>query len=242
MSNSVSSKKSEQGSPFEAERVREAFASIAPKYVAANHLLSGGIDVLWRRRLSKMISEQNPRQLLDVATGTGDLALEIQKKLPDCRIVASDFCQEMLDCAQQRGVKELHCADALHLPFEDGSFDAVTVAFGLRNMSSWSAGLVEMSRVLSSGGRLYILDFSLPEGAFAFLRAPYRFYLHRVLPVVAGFITGNRAAYEYLGSSIESFPSGAAMEERIAEVESLEPVETRRLTGGVASIYVVAKV
>ena len=132
-----------------------------------------------------------------------------------------------------RGVAQTLVADALNLPFPDGGFDVVTVAFGLRNMADYPAALREMLRVLKPGGHLLILDFSLPNGL---LRRPYRFYLHHILPRLAGWLTGQRDAYEYLGGSIEAFPAGAAM---TALLESCGFGETRAtpLTGGVVSIY-----
>ncbi|BCU79504.1 ubiquinone/menaquinone biosynthesis methyltransferase [Luteolibacter sp. LG18] len=192
----------------DADYVREAFARIADRYVLTNHVLSGGADLWWRRVVTARIRSWKPRRLLDVASGTGDLALSIQDACPECEVIASDFCAEMLAHAGRRGIEKTVVADALNLPFEDASFDVVTVAFGLRNMADYEAALREMRRVLKPGGRLVILDFSLPRGV---LRGPYRFYLHNVLPKMAGALTGQKDAYEYLGGSIEAFPSGDAM-------------------------------
>ncbi|MEM0970690.1 MAG: class I SAM-dependent methyltransferase, partial [Verrucomicrobiota bacterium] len=150
--------------------MREAFSSIAPRYQLANHILSLGIDFLWREVTAKEVVKESPQRLLDVATGTGDLALTIQEKAPDLEMVATDFCQEMLDVARASGVKETMVADALDLPFASESFDVVTVAYGLRNMSSWPGGIQEMRRVLRPGGSLFVLDFSIPRGL---LRKPY---------------------------------------------------------------------
>lgn len=213
--------------------VRDAFARIARRYVVTNHVLSLGTDILWRRRVGKMVSDWQPRRVLDVATGTGDLALEIARRCPAAEVVGADFCPEMLEFAQRRGLARTVVADALAMPFEDGGFDVVTVAFGLRNMADWGAGLREMGRVLGPGGHLVVLDFSLPCGV---LRGPYRFYLHRVLPVAAGWLTGERDAYEYLCGSIERFPSGDVMCRLIAE-NGFTGVECRPLSCGVASIY-----
>jgi demethylmenaquinone methyltransferase/2-methoxy-6-polyprenyl-1,4-benzoquinol methylase len=213
--------------------VRDAFARIADRYVLTNHVLSCGADIWWRKVVTARIRKWKPRRLLDVASGTGDLALEIQDQCPDCEVIASDFCAEMLAHAASRGIAKTLVADALNLPFPDGSFDVVTVAFGLRNMADYPAALREMRRVLKPGGRLLILDFSLPGGI---LRAPYRFYLHHVLPRMAGWVTGQRDAYEYLGGSIEAFPSGKAMT-TLMESCGFAETDATPLTCGVVSIY-----
>ncbi len=188
--------------------VHDAFARIANRYVLTNHVLSGGMDIWWRKVVTARIKKWQPCRLLDVASGTGDLALEIQRQCPQCEVIASDFCAEMLAHAASRGIAKTIVADALQLPFCDGEFDVVTVAFGLRNMADYPAALREMHRVLKPGGRLVILDFSLPNGI---IRSPYRWYLHNILPHLAGWLTGQQDAYEYLGGSIEQFPSGTAM-------------------------------
>lgn len=213
--------------------VRDAFARIADRYVLTNHVLSCGADIWWRKVVTARIRKWKPKRLLDVASGTGDLALEIQDHCPECDVIASDFCAEMLAHAANRGVARTLVADALNLPFPDAGFDVVTVAFGLRNMADYPAALREMRRVLKPGGRLLILDFSLPDGI---LRAPYRLYLHHVLPRMAGLLTGQRDAYEYLGGSIEQFPSGGAMC-RLLESCGFENTDASPLTGGVVSIY-----
>jgi demethylmenaquinone methyltransferase/2-methoxy-6-polyprenyl-1,4-benzoquinol methylase len=189
--------------------VRDLFSSIAGRYQTVNHLLSGGLDWYWRAISVRLVKQWNPRLVLDVATGSGDLAEAIRKALPDCRVVGADFCRPMLEVARRRGLPELVEADGLKLPFPVGMFDAATVAFGLRNMASWEGGLREMARILRPGGRILILDFSLPT--LPVVRPLYRFYLHRILPLVAGLATGRMDAYEYLGGSIEQFPSGTAM-------------------------------
>jgi len=213
--------------------VRDAFARIADRYVLTNHVLSCGADVWWRRIVTTRLRGWNPAHVLDVASGTGDLALEIQRQCPDCEVIATDFCAEMLAHAAHRGVAKTLVADALHLPFPDGGFDVVTVAFGLRNMADYPAALREMGRVLKPGGHLLILDFALPDG---WLRRPYRFYLHRVLPRLAGWLTGHRDTYEYLGGSIESFPSGQAMT-CLMETCGFNQTRAIPLTGGVVSVY-----
>ena len=139
--------------------VKSAFSRIADKYCITNHVLSMGTDILWRKKVGKMVAAWQPRQILDVATGTGDLALEIQKQCPDAHVTGSDFCPEMLAYATDSGVKQTMVVDAMNMPFEDDSYDVLTVAFGLRNMASWPDALKEMRRVIKPGGHLLILDF-----------------------------------------------------------------------------------
>jgi len=218
-------------------KVRGIFSSIAERYDLANHLLSGGLDFLWRARAVRLVAAWKPRTVLDLATGSGDLALAMQKKIPQARIVGADFCLPMLEIAARKHLRPLVVADGTNLPFADRSFDAVTVAFGLRNMESWPGALREMSRVLSTDGHLLLLDFSMPRPP---LSAPYRFYLHRVLPKIAGALTGNRGGYEYLGESIESFPSGQAMC-RLIEDNNFRDARALPLAIGIVSIYTATK-
>lgn len=215
------------------EYVRGAFARIADKYVLANHLLSAGTDILWRRKAARMVADLQPTRVLDVAAGTGDLALAIQRHCPGAEVTGVDFCEEMLLHATKRGLRHTVVGDALDLPFEDGSFDVVTVAFGLRNMGNWEAGLHEMARVVRDGGHVLVLDFSLPRGV---LQRPYAFYLNKLLPRIAGVITGERDAYEYLAGSIDRFPCGEAMLELFSRT-GLQESEWLPLSGGIASIY-----
>lgn len=214
--------------------VRDAFARIADRYVTTNHVLSMGTDILWRRKVARQVRRWEPERILDVATGTGDLALEIQDLCPRAEIIGSDFCAEMLAHASERGLAKTLVADAMELPFGDASFDVVTVAFGLRNMVDYAGAVREMRRVLRPGGHLLVLDFSVPEGV---LRRPYQWYLHRVLPRLAGWLTREQHAYEYLGGSIEEFPMGSEMIGLIEKV-GFDDVEAVPLTFGVASIYV----
>ena len=213
------------------------FSRIARRYDLANHVLSGGADFLWRRRAAKIVAAWRPKDVLDLATGSGDLALALQARLPNATIIAADFSPEMLKVARDKGVRETVLADALQLPFETGSFDCATVAFGLRNMADWRVALHEMSRVLDSAGHLLVLDFSLPAGL---LRPAYRFYLHHCLPILASVVTGQKAAYDYLGGSIEKFPSGGEMVELI-EANGFMKTSADPLTGGIATIYTAEK-
>jgi demethylmenaquinone methyltransferase/2-methoxy-6-polyprenyl-1,4-benzoquinol methylase len=217
--------------------VHSLFSSIAGRYDLANHLLSGGFDFLWRARATAIVSGWNPGTVLDLATGSGDLALAIQRALPAAQVTGADFCEPMLARAREKGLRNTILADALHLPFPDSSFDTLTVAFGLRNMASWSGALREMCRVLAPGGHLLVLDFSMPRRP---LRALYRLYLHRLLPFVAGIVTRQRDAYRYLGDSIEKFPAGPAMLSLIAESGFASPA-CQPLTAGIVSLYTAVK-
>lgn len=217
--------------------VKGAFAKIADRYVLTNHVLSMGTDILWRKKVGRIVRDWKPARVLDVATGTGDLALEIQKKCPEAKVLGTDFCPEMLAHATKSGVQETQVADAMNLPFEEGEFDVVTVAFGLRNMENWQGALREMGRVIKPGGHLLVLDFSTPGGL---LRKPYGFYLNRILPKIAGLLTGQGEAYQYLAGSIGEFPYG---EEMLVLFEKAGFTESKcdTLSGGIASIYTGVK-
>ena len=220
------------------EFVRQTFSSISKRYDFANHLLSGGIDFFWRRTVAELVAKSRPKTILDLATGSGDLAIVIQKSCPSAQVVGADFCFPMLEEAVRKNVPRLVQADGLRLPFPAASFDVVTVAFGLRNMASWPEALREMSRVLRPGGSLFVLDFSLPENAL--LRPLYRFYLHRILPTIAGWATGQPEAYRYLGESIEAFPRGAKMNALI-ESCGLQCKPFRPMCLGVVSLYIAER-
>ena len=213
--------------------VHAAFSAIAERYVTANHILSLGTDIMWRARVVQMVAEWKPASLLDIATGTGDLALAIKRALPEIDVLGTDFCRPMLDVAVRRGLSRVLEADAMNLPLEDASFDAATVAFGLRNMADYGKALREFRRVLKPGGHLLVLDFSMPENIFA---APYRLYLHHVLPRIAGLVTGNSDAYAYLGDSIEAFPRGEAFRQLMLDSGFRNPTSLP-LCMGIASIY-----
>ena len=218
--------------------VRQAFASIARRYVVANHVLSLGIDCLWRRTTSKRIARLAPRLVLDLATGSGDLAQAVQAACPDAKVLGADFSVPMMREAQIRRFHRLVAADGLALPFQDGVFDVLTVGFGLRNMASWPKALQEMSRVLRPGGRLFVLDFSIPR--LPGVRQLYLFYLKHIMPRIAGWITRERAAYEYLCGSIERFPSGKEMEALIC-ANGFQSAQGTALTFGIASLYEAQK-
>jgi demethylmenaquinone methyltransferase/2-methoxy-6-polyprenyl-1,4-benzoquinol methylase len=210
------------------------FGAIARRYDLANHTLSCGIDFYWRKRAANTVATWRPGKIADLATGTGDLAIALQKKIPGAEVTGVDFLPEMLELARKKGVRETVLADVMSLPFPDASFDCITIAFGLRNLENWKAALVEMSRVLRRNGHLLVLEFSLPKRSI--VRAVYRFYLHHCLPLLASFLTGKKSAYNYLGDSIEEFPSGAAMIDLI-EASGFKQASFQPLSYGIATIY-----
>jgi demethylmenaquinone methyltransferase / 2-methoxy-6-polyprenyl-1,4-benzoquinol methylase len=224
-----------------ARRVREMFAGIANRYDLLNHLLSGNTDKRWRKlvakRLHEVLSIEGAR-ILDVACGTGDLSLALASKT-GARVVGTDFCRPMLEIAAQKAktnVTEIPFVegDALRLPFRDNSFDAVTIAFGLRNLASVETGLKELWRVLKPGGRAAILEFSRP--VVPGFRAIFQFYFTRVLPAIGGMISGSRGAYEYLPDSVSRFPDQKRLAALMREA-GFEEVEYKNLTGGIAALH-----
>jgi demethylmenaquinone methyltransferase / 2-methoxy-6-polyprenyl-1,4-benzoquinol methylase len=222
----------------EPEQVRMMFGSIAARYDLANHALSGGLDFFWRRRVVRLVQKWSPSRVLDLATGTGDLALLLRDFLTAAEVTGADFSAEMLEVAKRKGLKQTVLADARQLPFPDETFDVVTIAFGLRNLPDWSEGLREMRRIIRRGGHLLVLDFSLPANSF--IRAIYRLYLHRIVPFIGGFLTHRPEAYDYLGESIENFPRDAAMAELIEECGFVEAkIEPRSC--GIVTIYTATR-
>jgi len=214
------------------------FGAIARRYDLANHTLSCGIDFYWRRRAADIVVTWRPDKIVDLATGTGDLALALQKRLPDAEVTGVDFLAEMLEVAKRKGVRQTVLADAMKLPFPDSSFNCVTIAFGLRNMENWRGALAEMSRVLRRDGHLLVLEFSLPTRSI--VRTIYRFYLHRCLPLLGSLLTGKKSAYDYLGNSIEEFPNGRAMIDLI-EASGFRHAALQPLSYGIATIYTAQK-
>ncbi|MBL9219323.1 MAG: bifunctional demethylmenaquinone methyltransferase/2-methoxy-6-polyprenyl-1,4-benzoquinol methylase UbiE [Opitutaceae bacterium] len=221
--------------------VNSMFARIAGRYDVANHLLSGGVDFWWRQRLVRSVHDARPGAVLDLATGSGDVAFALADGLPrSTAITGMDFCQPMLDEAVKKGTAnprwrqiEFRQGDALALPLPDRTYDAVTISFGLRNMADRHQALVEMRRVLRPGGRLFVLEFSQP---YFWFRPFYYAYLKFVLPAIAAVVTGDRSAYEYLCGSIELFPdrAGIAAEIRRAGFGS---VRATPLTFGIVALH-----
>jgi demethylmenaquinone methyltransferase/2-methoxy-6-polyprenyl-1,4-benzoquinol methylase len=223
--------------------VNTMFAQVAHRYDLANRVLSLGIDLWWRRRLVQSVRSQAPARVLDLATGSGDVAFALARGLgPGVRITGMDFCQPMLEVALAKQViagddrlstVEFVPGDGLNLPLGDGSFDAVTVAFGLRNMADRARALAEMRRVLVPGGRLHILEFSQPAAG---LRPFYYFYMRRVSPLVAGWLTGEPGAYRYLCDSIAQFPDRAGLAAEI-RAAGFEDIAAGSLTGGIVALH-----
>ena len=227
-------------------RVRGMFAEIAPRYDLVNRMLSGGIDVWWRHVTVSRAAPPRAGAILDVCTGTGDLALAYARAAgPEVRIVASDFCRPMLDHgvekARKSGAKvEWVEADAMALPFPDAAFDLVTVAFGLRNIADTARGLAEMARVLEPGGRLAILEFSLPTNRL--VRGFYLWYFRRVLPFLGNAVARNRSdAYTYLNKSVEEFPSGARLATLVRDA-GFDRLEMIPMTFGIATLTLATRV
>ena len=223
-------------------RVRGMFAEIAPRYDLVNRLLSGGIDVWWRHVTVSRAPPPASGAVLDVCTGTGDLALAYARAAgPAVRIVGSDFCRPMLDRGVEKSRRtglpvEWVEADAMALPFPAASFDVVTVAFGLRNIADTAAGLGEMARVCRPGGTLAILEFSLPRNAV--VRGFYLWYFRNVLPRLGNAVARNRSdAYTYLNQSVEQFPSGEGLA-AIVRAAGFASVDVVPLTLGIATLYV----
>ncbi len=216
--------------------VRDMFGRVAGRYDAVNRLTSFNLDVWWRwvtaRRLAPILRNPSAR-VLDLCCGTGDLGLALRKRGP-AQVIGSDFCHPMLRQASAKGLSPVFEADALNLPVAPASFDLVTVAFGFRNLANYEAGLREAWRVLKPGGTLAILEFSTMPNPV--LRAGYQFYFHRVLPVVAGWISGARDAYAYLPASVSKFPGAPELVERMTAA-GFEEVTYERFACGALALH-----
>jgi demethylmenaquinone methyltransferase/2-methoxy-6-polyprenyl-1,4-benzoquinol methylase len=224
--------------------VRSMFASIAPRYDAANELLSLGVHKGWRRAAVRLSGAAPGQSVLDCATGTGDLALEFKRAVgPQGEVSGTDFCAEMLAPAPAKAAKAgLHVdfavADVLALPIPDARFDVASIAFGIRNVDDPVRCLREMCRVVKPGGRVVVLEFGQPRGPFGAL---FRAYSRGVMPLVGGLLTGNRAAYEYLPRTAAKFPAGDQFLALMQEAGCFAGTAAHPLTFGTAFVYVGVK-
>ena len=223
--------------------VNSMFARIAARYDLANRLLSGGMDIFWRKKLVRAVRKSQPAAVLDLATGSGDVAFALSRRLPaSVTILGMDFCQPMLDEAivKQKQSKDTQVTrisfrqgDGMALPLPDASFDAVTISFGLRNMADRVQSLREMHRVLRPGGRIFVLEFSQ---AYRWFKPFYLFYLRHVLPWIAGLITGDRKAYVYLNESIEQFPDRPSLGAEMLQA-GFKSYQASALTFGIVALH-----
>ncbi len=219
------------------------FDNIAPKYDLLNHVLSMKIDVLWRNKLVKWMNNDNPKETLDVATGTGDLAIAVEKGT-GAKVVGLDLSQQMLNVGIVK-IKKLNLdgkismqkGDAENLPFEDNRFDAVSVAFGVRNFENLTKGLAELRRVVKENKSVYILEFSKVEG---FLGPFYMFYFKNILPAIGRLVSKDNRAYTYLPDSVNAFPFGEKMRQILLDT-GFKKVEYKKLSLGIATIYKATK-
>lgn len=224
--------------------VQKMFAGIAGSYDRANHLLSGGIDFYWRRRLIQAVRSTDPRHIVDLATGSGDVAFALARSLPEIPILAMDFCEPMLEEARAKKSRlqpppSIHFSfgDCLSLPCTDASTDAVTIAFGVRNLENREQGYREMLRILKPGGSLFVLEFTQP---FQWFRPVYYLYLKVFLPGMARLVTGNRSAYQYLAGSIESFPTRESISRELLRA-GFQEVSATPLTASIVAIHKALK-
>ncbi len=221
------------------EEIERMFSSIAHKYDFLNHLLSLNFDRKWRRTVFKLVNSPEILTVLDLCTGTGDLAIVLRAM--GHRVFGVDLSEKMLRLAGKKAEKRkitdnffLIKGNALSLPFKDGVFDLITIGFGLRNFSSYETGISEIVRVLKRGGKLIILEFSMPENRIFSLL--YSVYLGKILPFIGGIVSGSKGAYEYLSSSIRGFMKKDEVI-RLLERAGIRVMDSRALTGGIAIVY-----
>mgnify|MGYP000954111422 FL=1 len=223
------------------EQVATMFNNVAGTYDFLNHFFSVGIDKLWRRKLVNLIGESNPKIILDVATGTADLAIAETKLHPE-KIIGVDISEKMLEVGKEKTKNypniELALGDSEHLQFEDHSFDAVSVSFGVRNFENVPAGLSEMRRVLKTGGKVFILEFSKPKNWL--VRKLYYFYFCNVLPFIGKMISKDSNAYTYLPESVRLFPDGVQFVELLRQA-GYKNIICKTLTFGISTIYIGEK-
>ena len=221
------------------------FDRISPKYDALNHLLSLNIDKVWRRKTAKAVAKSQPKTILDLATGTADLAIALAKCNPQAHIIGMDISEKMLDIGKEKVSKkglanqiELRLGDAATFPFESNTFDAVSVAFGIRNFENLERGLSEIQRVLKPNGRAVILEFSMPE-RFP-IKQLYALYFKHLLPAIGKAVSKDGNAYSYLPLSVEQFPKPKVFLRMLAE-KGLENGMAKPLSFGIASLYTSTK-
>ena len=226
-------------------QVSKMFDNIAPWYDFLNHFLSLGIDITWRRRAIRTLKNLQPKLILDVATGTADLAIEAEKQLSPEKIVGIDIANEMLEIGRQKLKKrqitqkiELFLGDSENLSFPDNTFDAVTVAFGVRNFENLGKGLLEMYRVTRPGGKVVILEFSKPT-LFPF-RQLYNFYFRNFLPVIGRVTSKDPKAYRYLYESVQAFPDGKDFV-NVLKKTGFQSATYKPLTLGICTLYLAEK-
>ncbi len=226
------------------EQVAEMFDNISKKYDFLNHFLSFGIDILWRKKAIRKLKKDQPKLILDIATGTGDFALEALALNPD-KIIGVDISEGMLEVGRRKMIKkgvsdriEMQLGDSEKLLFEDNKFDAVIVAFGVRNFENLEKGLSEMLRVLKPGGKTVIVEFSKPT-KFP-MKQLYNFYFKYILPKIGRLVSKDNAAYTYLPESVENFPDGDRFERILSDV-GFKSTECISLTFGISSIYIAQK-
>ena len=227
------------------KQVQRMFDSIAHKYDFLNHLFSMGIDVLWRKRCIRLLRKENPSTILDMASGTGDFAIEAIRMGIDAHVTAMDLSQGMLDVGKvkvnKRGYEKsitLMQGDSENLPFEDNSFDAYTVGFGVRNFENLDKGLSEMYRVLKPNSITVILEFSKPK-QFP-VKQLFGFYFKFIMPALGKIVSRDSAAYTYLPESVMAFPEGDEFLNKLKTAGFIE-LSATSLTGGIASIYIGRK-
>lgn len=220
------------------EQVQQMFDNIAHKYDFLNRFLSLGIDIGWRKKAIKMLAEHKPKRILDVATGTADFAIATLKINPE-EVIGVDISEGMLEVGRKKLAEQgidkirLESGDSENLKYDDNSFDAVIVAFGVRNFENLEKGLAEINRVLRPGGIAMILEFSKPKGLFGVI---FNLYNKTFLPLWGKLFSGDNAAYTYLPESVKAFPEGDEFKEIMSKVQ-YKNVADRRLTFGVCSIY-----
>ncbi|WP_294332744.1 bifunctional demethylmenaquinone methyltransferase/2-methoxy-6-polyprenyl-1,4-benzoquinol methylase UbiE [uncultured Chryseobacterium sp.] len=224
-------------------QVEDMFDNIAPKYDVLNRVLSLKIDVLWRNTLVKWMKKDNPQEVLDVATGTGDLAIAIEKGTGS-KVIGLDLSQQMLNVGVIKikklkldGKISMQKGDAENLPYEDNRFDAVSVAFGVRNFENLTKGLAELRRVVKDNKSVYILEFSKVEGVMGPL---YMFYFKNILPAIGRLVSKDNRAYTYLPDSVNAFPFGEKMRQILLDT-GFKKVEYKKLSLGIATIYKATK-